>query len=222
MNLSTHKRLEVDVRVAQEIKNHQDVIYQLGQRIQSLEQGVIALSLQNEKLMNKGERDKVDLKIAFENFTDSVLFNHDKMNARLRELERSMVDLERKFSDLEERLEDEFATEYQFLEVTEDLENRIRSLQLKSDVRSDTYQASLEMMKNQLLHEISKVEEKLTPQAIEGDPVQDKITQSLIPFRVDFEGLKTEIAIIKKALAYDQKKFEYLTTRIERLKEGKA
>jgi hypothetical protein len=38
---------------------------------------------------------------------------------------------------------------------------------------------------------------------------------------VDFDGLVKEIAILKKAVAYDQKKFENVYTLIERLKAGK-
>jgi hypothetical protein len=34
-------------------------------------------------------------------------------------------------------------------------------------------------------------------------------------FKVDFDGLVKEIALIKKAVAYDQKKFENVYTLIE-------
>jgi hypothetical protein len=47
------ERSEVDIRIAQEIKNHQDWMYEIGQSIRILKEGLAGLSVIHERNLSK-------------------------------------------------------------------------------------------------------------------------------------------------------------------------
>ena len=68
--------------------------------------------------------------------------------------------------------------------------------------------------------DLSQAKKELTPVEPEIDPVQQMIDERFNVFKIDFDGLVRELAILKRAVAYDEKKFENIYTLIERLKGG--
>lgn len=222
MKTSTPKqRSEVDIRVAQEIKNHRDLVYDQGQRINSLKEGLGALAILHERAMAKTESDRKDLLIEFENFREEILSSFKVMNQRLGDLETKLFKILDAFSDLKERVELKYLSREDFINIIDPIENRIDVLQHDNKAKFDYFNLAVEMMKNQFTDQIAVVKKDLTPQVPEVDPLKQQLDERMKSWKVDFDGLVTEIALLKKAVAYDQKKFENIYTLIERLKEGK-
>lgn len=217
----THKeRSEVDIRVAQEIKNHLDLIKGNGQQIQSLSDGLISLSLQHEKLRMQTATDRQKLLVEFENLREDILSSMKDMKERLIQAERKLFEVLDAFNDLKEKVALEFITQQEFERVLDPLQNKVLNLQHNETVRTDYFNMAVEMVRNQFKDQLEKVKEELTPKIPEVDPVKAQIDERFKVWKIDFDGLVKEIAILKKAVHYDQKKFENVYTLIDRLKEG--
>lgn len=219
--MSTHKRSEVDIRVAQEIKNHQDIVYHLGQRLQVLENKLVALSSQNEKLKNELEIVRLNAAEELEDFKGWMLDSHGLVVARLGDVKTILDKLQNKILQFDKAIKNDLASKQEVSKSSDFIDEKITYLH---SVVSTNYRMALREVRvhyDQLVAQINEAKEELKPKPPLGDPIQDKIEDNLKTVRVDFEGLKQEIALLKQAMAYDQKKFEYILTRIERLKEGK-
>jgi hypothetical protein len=215
-----YKKSEVDLRVAQELKNNQDFIYQTNQTLQGLSHGLVALSLQHERVIAKFDSEKKDILIDFENICD-------KVNKSLHEINQRIGDLESKYNKDIEDIKFVLNTAIQNCITQEVFNNEIRLGSISFNKLDSTINKHINESRsnNQHIHstiksEIQKVREDLTPIIPEVDPVKKAIQEVFEVFKVDFDGLVREISILKKAVAYDEKKFENVYTLINRLKES--
>ena len=220
MNLSTHKKSEVDLRVAQELKNNQDFIYQTNQSLQGLNHAIISLSLQHERVIAKTESEKKDLLIEFEKICE-------KVNKKLHGIDQRIGDLETKCDkDVDDikfiinEMMRSFISTNTFSQHANNFDSRLKEICNLLAKHIDASSSAHGNIYNRIQSEISKVRSDLTPVIPEVDPVQKIIDERFAIFKVDLEGLVREISILKKAVAYDEKKFENIYTLIERLKAG--
>lgn len=220
LNLSTHKKSEVDLRVAQALKNNQDFIYQTNQALQNLSQSIIALSLQNEKLRSQFESDKKGKEIDYENHLKEVNNRAAMLGQRVSAFEDGIV---RMLSEVQGRL-DEFRTQLVHHEILDQKFKTIvqwmQSFESSHERLSGLVNSSVCLLHGKIASEIESVRKDLTPSPDARDPIKAEVEEFLKSMRVDFEGLVRELALVKKALAYDEKKFENIYTLIERLKAG--
>lgn len=216
-----NQKSEVDQRVAQELKNNQDFIYETNQKLQSLSEGIIALALQHEKIKGKSESDLKELHIAFENFRETILDSYKGMLQRLGESEQKVSEITKAFCKLETTLKASYITRDDFKSIVETLENKISAIEFDFKENHDYFNFCLDRIKGHFSNQIDSVKKDLTPVVPEIDPIKAQLDDRFKVFKVDFDGLVREISILKKSVAYDQKKFENIYTLIERLKEGK-
>jgi hypothetical protein len=216
-----HKKSEVDLRVAQELKNNRDFIYQTNQYLQSLSQGIVSLSLQHESVIAKSESDKKSTLIEFEKICD-------KVDRKLHQIDQRMGDLESKnIKDIDNlkyiinEMMKSFVVREQFSEQITDVNYRVKKISDNVTQFIDSTIISNAQIYAHIKSEIKKVKVDLTPIVPEVDPVKKAIDERFDVFKVDFEGLAREIAILKKAIAYDEKRFENIYTLIQRLKAEK-
>jgi len=221
LNLSTHKKTEVDLRVAQELKNNQDFIYQTNQSLQSLSQGIISLSLQFEKSKGKLESDHKALQIKFENLEKKVLEECDETGYLIADYAKAIIDLT---EDLTKKFEDVYKT----LTSIEDhknlackVEDQILSIEKKTLIDRSYTQSAFILLKAQLDEQNSSIRKDLEPKIPEVDPIQKAFDERFKPIQTDINGFIKEVGLLKKAVTYAEKKFENIYTLIERLKEGK-
>lgn len=216
------KRSEVDIRVAQELKNHQDFVHTTNQKLQFLEQEILTLRKEKDQLKNKIESDHKWLEIVFENLKDAVNRTHKSFEEKLDRF-RFVMDVHEAFlrdrvSDLEDKYceRDELVHEMKCRSIC-DVEMKDSIDKLEKFVAS-----SLLIFQRDLEGGIELLRKDLTPVVPEIDPLEQKVNQILSEWKVDQQGLVKEIAILKKASNYADKKFENIYTLIERLKEGSA
>lgn len=218
---STPYRSEVDIRVAQELKNNQDFIYQTNQTLQGLSHGLVSLSLQHERVIAKCDSEKKDILIEFENICE-------KVNKTLHDINQRIGNLESKYNKDIQDLKFVLNTAIQNCIDKESFNKELSAVNKKVNVvgsvlndQMNTFISSHKSVCSQIKSEIKKVRDDLTPVIPEVDPVEKAIDERMQVVKVDLEGLAREIAILKKAVAYDGKKFENVYTLIDRLKESK-
>lgn len=213
-------RSEVDLRVSQEIKNHQDWMYQIGQSIRTLKEGLAALAIIHERNVSKVDSDHKSVLIAFENLQEEVLGKLDVFYQRIGDLESKCIHLQLELGDKLYEFSQTYTTKEENLKSHAFQWSKFKELDEKIKSKNDFFDTEFTNVRSQLKDQVEGVLKEI-PSIDEFKPLKKEMEDTFQAFKVDFAGLVKEIAIIKKAVAYDQKKFENVYTLIERLKEGK-
>lgn len=211
---------EVDLRVAQEIKNHQDWMYEVGQSIRILKEGLAALAAIHEKNLSKVQSEHKSVLIAFENLEENVLRKLDVFTQRIGDVETKCINLQLELGDKLYEFSQNYTTKEENVKSDAFLWSKFKELDEKMKSKNDFVDTQFIRSRSQLKEEIEGVRKEI-PSIEEFKPLKKEMEETFQAFKVDFAGLIKEIALIKKAVAYDQKKFENIYTLIERLKEGK-
>lgn len=210
---------EVELRVSQEIKNHQSWMYDIGQQIQSLSGHLINLSLTHEKVLSKSESDKKEILIAFENFQENVRNNIDDFCQRLGDLESRCIHLQMVLGDKLNEMANRYISKEKHYEDSCKQINNLNYLLKIIKENHDFNNTEFSSIRNQIENHIEIIKKEI-PSVDEFKPLKKEMEEAFKVMDVNFSGLVKEIALIKKDVAYDQKKFENIYTLIERLKEG--
>ncbi len=221
LNSSTHKKSEVDLRVAQELKNNQDFIYQTNQSLQDLKKGLDAVVLQHQKLLDKSGSDNKDVEIRLENFEEEVVksINHclskvnnitDYVNVLCKSIDVNYKKISEQIYLISERL----ANQEEQLSICTEIEKSIENLSNRLD--QDIFS-----VKSLIQHHTSSLRDDLCKQIPKIDLTKEQLEECLKTVYVDFAGLVREIELLKKSTNYSEKKFENIYTLINRSKEGK-
>ncbi len=209
------------MRVAQELKNNRDFIYQTNQALQNLGNGILSLSAQSEKLAAQFGRELKDMEIQFHNLEEKLQSKSALHMATESLLKRDWL---QRLDVLEEKI-DKFSEDFVHQELLQHklslLLDRINEIENQFDNLRSHVDSSSRLLQGKIQDAVVAVRKDLTPVIPKVDPVKKEIEEKLAAFYVDFAGLVKEIALLKKAVAYDEKKFENVYTLIERLKEGK-
>lgn len=214
------QRSEVDVRVAQELKNDRDFKYQISQLVQNTARDLAELKKKQEKDRTDSYSDLKSIEINFQNLRKYVLDSIKEVESKVGDFQSKMIGLMDSFNKLQEDVVLKHLTKQEFYHVYVKEVEQIDSIENRLTQRDDHFNFALETLKGQLRQEIQSVKKELTPEVPEVDPIKQQLDERFKVLKVDFDGLVKEIAILKKAVAYDQKKFENIYTLIERLKEG--
>lgn len=220
MNSSTPKRSEVDLQVAQELKNNRDFIYQTNQSIGNLNKDLTALTLIFGRVQSQSLTDKKAILIEFENFAEGVIEKVTNFSKRLGEMESKFEVLSANVSKNIERMFAVCASKADYDKSTADHGEKISDLQDSLERQSQYFEKAIESVHRIFRSELQSVKDCI-PIETDLQPLQDDLQQRFDAMKVDFEGVARELALIKKALAYGDKKFENIYTLIDRLKESK-
>lgn len=222
MKTFTHKdRSEVDIRIAQEIKNHQDWMFNTGQSINSLKEEIRALSLANESSKAKSASDYKSLLIEFENLKEAVHKRFGDLVDRIGAAENLLLQSLSKFKLIKDEVDLDCLKKHEFEEALSNLDNLVVSNHLTQSLKNDNFNKYLEQLKDKAEEDIRKLKKELDSKPSPVDPIKKHIDERFNAWKVDVEGLVKEIVILKKKLHYDEKKFEHVFTLLEQLKEGK-
>jgi hypothetical protein len=209
---------EVELRVSQELKNNQDFIYQTSETLIALCEGIKSLSLKHDQAVAKCGSDAKTLVIEFEKLSEAVLSKSYEMNQRLGDVEKQLLEVLKSFKELRDEVHLKYLTAEEFAKTMTQQDEAFDQLSHKFIEKTDYFNIALGALKAQFKDQLERVKAELTPIVPEIDPVQQKIDERFKVFKVDFDGLIREIAVVKQTVSYDQKKFENIYTLIERLK----
>ena len=222
MKTFTHKdRSEIDIRIAQEIKNHQDWMFNTGQSINSLKEEIRALSLANESSKAKSASDYKSLLIEFENLKEVVHKRFGDLVDRIGAAENLLLQSLSKFKLIKDEVDLDCLKKHEFEEALSNLDNLVVSNHLTQCLKNDNFNKYLEQLKDKAEEDIRKLKKELDSKPSPVDPIKKHIDERFNAWKIDVEGLVKEIVILKKKLHYDEKKFEHVFTLLEQMKEGK-
>lgn len=210
---------EVELRVSQEIKNHQKWMYDIGQKIQLITKNLGSLSLQLENSQSKLESEKKEILIAFENLQEDVVNKLDNFSQRIGDLESRCIHLQMVLGDKLSELSNKFISKENH---HEDLLKQINKLDVLLKILKENHDftnTEFVSVRGQIDNHIHNIRKEI-PSIDEFKPLKKEMEEAFQVINLNFTGLVKEIALIKKDVAYDQKKFENVYTLIERLKEG--
>lgn len=221
LNFSTHKKSEVDLRVAQELKNNQDFIYQTNQSLQDLKISLNDVKLQHQKLIDKSGSDRKYLEIEFQNLEEGVLKNINHCLSKVNELDGSLnrlvISLGRDYKKISEEMS---LISKRLYEHNEEL---LKQKHLEKEIQdlNDRLDRDIFSVKSSTHLHISSLREDLYKQIPKVDLTKEQLEDRLEIVYGDLAGLVREIELLKKSTNYNEKKFENIYTLINRLKEGK-
>lgn len=221
MNLSTHKKSEVDLRVTQELKNHQDFVYQTNQSLQNLKNEIFSQSFKHEKAISRYESRQKEIEIGFENLKEIVdevchdcIQNIGEMKTKINVLCKEVHD------DI-----DKISKECVTIEAFNHSMDSLTDIRIGYGIQITRIEDDLKLTTNNTRSLfkvwIEDLRKDLTPVIPEVDPIQTKINEVKKILKVDLEGVAKEIFLLKKAIVYEQKRIENIYTLIERIKAGK-
>ncbi len=213
------EKSEVDLRVSQEIKNHQDFIHQTNQALQNLNNAIQCLSLRMEKFIAKSDSERKDTLIGFDNFKEQTCKECHQCSQRIGDLESKFLALQRESKEIFETISMDFLQIDDYVNRTIPDRRRLDLIEKVYRENKESLYQSLDQLRAYVDTKSSQLKQDLTPDSSKDDAIKKFLEDKLIAFKIDFEGLVTEIAQLKKSAFYEQKKIENIYTQIERLKE---
>jgi hypothetical protein len=221
LNISTHKKSEVDLRVAQELKNNQDFIYQTNQSLQDLKKVLDALLLQHRQLIEKSCSDRKDLEIRFEKLENDVLKNIKQCLSKVNEMDDSVNRLTVSKDRELKRLNEQVLVITEHLLQQDQINLKWEKMQKEIEDLHDRLDQDIFSVKSSIHLQTSSLREDLCKQIPKIDLTKEQLEDRLETVYVDFAGLVRELELLKKSTNYNEKKFENIYTLIKRLQEGK-
>lgn len=221
MNSSTQKNKEIDLRVAQEIKNNKDFIYQTNQSLQNLSQNLIASSLQNEKNRALLAKEIKDLAIEFENLQNYVNNCCSQLRSMVGDNNSNFTKLANAVREKITEIHSDFATLDDVSHYVIDNEKGIEDLKKELKIHSASHDSSLFILKGQIQGQIDDLKALLLKPEEGPTPYILRLESKIKEDAVTRDGLVKEIELLKKKVIYNEKQFEYLVNQIKRLKGEK-
>ncbi len=212
-------RSEVEIRVAQELKNNQDFIYETNQSIQNLSNSLVAMSNLYEKLRASSESERKTLEISVQNLNEQVLSRLASFNYRLTDIESECIELHDELVDKLDDFVDEYMTRLEHNKASKTWWSYLDEINQKIKVKDDYFDTAVIELKRLASDQVDAVRKEI-PFVPDIEPIKKEISNQFQAFKIDYEGISKELSLIKKAIAYNEKKFENIYTLIERLKVG--
>jgi predicted RNase H-like nuclease (RuvC/YqgF family) len=196
-------------------------MYKTYQKINALNEAMISLSLTHDKSKAKAANDYQSLLIAFENHKEFVDKKFKDLVDRIGAIESLLLQSLAKFREIKQEVELDCLKKQEFEEAISNLDNLVISQKLTQSLKNDNFNQYLTQLKAKIEQDIMKLKEELESKPSPVEPLKRHLDERFNSWKVDMEGLVKEIAILKKGMAYDQKKFEHIYTLIERFKEAR-
>lgn len=219
LKLSTPKTSEEIASHAKE-KEYQAFIYRTNQVLNRLNEGIVSLGIQHEKMYQKHQSLHNNLSIDFENHISEVGLKIGRAFSCIDDFRSDLGEIQLEVKSQIDTSNREFVTKQDLERMTSYIYQQMKLLDisfkdLKNFVESElmNLKASLDGKIQAGCDEVKKVMPKV-------DPIEERFKSKLNDFYVDFTGLVTEVARIREAVRYGEKKFENIYTLIERLKKG--
>ncbi len=211
-----------EIKKAHDEKNERDWKYQISQAVQNLDKRLSEISLSQEKIQSENMTGLKSFLIELENLNEEIHSKVNKFDQRIGDIESKISRALKELTTLSEELNLKFIPKQLFFDELINTISKLEKLEEKLEVRSQTVDGSFTKMKSNFQQDLETIKQELTPKIPEIDPIKQQLDERFNVLQVDFAGLIREIGILKKAVTYDQKKFENIYTLIERMKEGKT
>lgn len=220
--MSTHKLSEVELRVAQELKNNREFVYKTNLALQECNNHLKILKAYQENLKAEMGVSKKELQIAFENHSKHTLEVIKDTLQVVSEIRKELYKSLDEFKQVLDKISDFYVPKSFFNLVVQDLKDRQDDLQKQINKVSGHFDSTHKLLSNRIETQASNIRKEIEEAKPIGDPIKDAVVEHLKPFHINFDGLCREISFCKKSIEYGEKKFESIYTLIDKIKGGKA
>lgn len=163
---------------------------------------------------------KQELQIAFDNLKDDVTNQLKEFSKRIGDVETRCQEILKNHEDSLDDFSKDYLTKESFVGAFYPAMQKMDNLSTEVNKKNSYMETEFSRVRSHINDQVEGVKKEI-PSVEEFKPLKGEMNESFQSMAIDFKGLVKEIALLKKAVAYDQKKFENVYTLIERLKEGK-
>lgn len=219
LNISTESKAEIDKRVAQELKNNRDFVYETNQSLQNL-----ALALQDIKSQMAAHIAMISSEITKqktdnERFQERYLLGVKSSIAGI-EAYRSMFIEARK--QIDDHIKDNQNKYLPIVEHKSDMQSMlhdINSLKHRLQILEQRVSREIIEVEQECLHAVDDLRKEIMSMPSEAPEILDAVSDRLQACDVNNQGVLRELEIIKAEQFSQRKHIEYIITNIKRLKE---
>ena len=219
LKLSTPKTQE-EIKAHAEKKEYQDFVFYTHQTLNKLNEGIVALGIQHEKLFTKHQSLHNNLSIDFENHLSDVGLKIGRAFSVIDDMRSDVADIQNEVRSQLDTSNLQFVNKVDLAKMVEHLAQQQRLLDLSFKSLKNFVESELMKIKSSVDGKIKAASDEIKKEIPKVDPIEERFKSKLNDFYVDFTGLVTEVARIREAVRYGEKKFENIYTLIERLKKG--
>ena len=219
LKLSTPKTSEEIASHAKE-KEYQAFIYRTNQVLNRLNEGIVSLGIQHEKMYQKHQSLHNNLSIDFENHLSDVGLKIGRAFSVIDDMRSDVADIQNEVRSQLDTSNLQFVNKVDLAKMVEHLAQQQRLLDLSFKSLKNFVESELMKIKSSVDGKIKAASDEIKKEIPKVDPIEERFKSKLNDFYVDFTGLVTEVARIREAVRYGEKKFENIYTLIERLKKG--
>lgn len=219
LKLSTPKTSEEIASHAKE-KEYQAFIYRTNQVLNRLNEGIVSLGIQHEKMYQKHQSLHNNLSIDFENHISDVGLKIGRAFSVIDDMRSDVADIQNEVRSQLDTSNLQFVNKVDLAKMVEHLAQQQRLLDLSFKSLKNFVESELMKIKSSVDGKIKAASDEIKKEIPKVDPIEERFKSKLNDFYVDFTGLVTEVARIREAVRYGEKKFENIYTLIERLKKG--
>lgn len=219
MKLSTPKTDE-EIRAHAEKREYEKFVYFTNQTLQKIADGILALNSKHEQMFAKHQSLHNNLSIAFENHVRD-------MTSLVGRTFTSIDEFRSDLGEIETEVEEKLSANRHY--ITKDDMDRFCDYMLQQHKLLDMsfkrleafVESKLNLIKGYVDEKDQRARKDLKPDEKKNEALKEEFDARLEAFKIDFQGVLQEIARMKHAIGYGEKKFENIYTLIERLKESK-
>lgn len=219
LKLSTPKTSEEIASHAKE-KEYQAFIYRTNQVLNRLNEGIVSLGIQHEKMYQKHQSLHNNLSIDFENHISEVGLKIGRAFSCIDDFRSDLGEIQLEVKSQIDTSNREFVTKQDLERMASYIHQQMKLLDLSFKDLKNFVESELMNLKASLDGKIQAASNEVKKVMPKVDPVKEALESKINVFYTDLAGLTKEIARIKEAVMYGEKKFENLYTLIERLQKG--
>lgn len=209
---------EIDLRVAQEIKNNKDFIYETNQMLQTLSNNLVQLQKTLEMACAQQKSDLKSLEIKFENLEEKLHAKHTFCYQTLEQYRHANLDAKDAIERKSEYFENNFVKKDEFQSLTESSKSNIQALFDEIKKMKDNFNHALDKQLMIFTIHINAVKEELLNLPTEIPELKKLIAEKIQVFEVNFQGLVKEIEVLKYSQFVSEKHIEDLYTKFKAVK----
>lgn len=209
-----------EIEILSKEKQYNDFVHYTNQTLNKLNEGVVALGIQHERMFNKHQSLHNNLSIDFENHLSEVGLKIGRAFTCIDEFRSDLGEIQTDVKQHLRTVNRDYVTKEDMDRMAGYIAHQQRLLDSSFQDLKHFVENSLNTLKGSVEETIKTTAEEVRKDIPSVDPVKELFDRKLAAFYEDFTGLVTEIARLKEAVKYGEKKFENIYTLIERLQKG--
>lgn len=209
-----------EIEILSKEKQYNDFVHYTNQTLNKLNEGVVALGIQHERMFNKHQSLHNNLSIDFENHLSEVGLKIGRAFTCIDEFRSDLGEIQTDVKQHLRTVNRDYVTKEDMDRMAGYIAHQQRLLDSSFQDLKHFVENSLNTLKGSVEETIKTTADEVRKDIPSVDPVKELFDRKLAAFYEDFTGLVTEIARLKEAVKYGEKKFENIYTLIERLQKG--